>query len=89
MKNEPIKKAMDASVKRKTEYLTVAIENAVEGINSLLITLRHEMFVKCPTNAVGTLQQLAEAAAYHAVTASVYAAQLTTLKCMQEAVDLE
>lgn len=89
MKDEAIKNAIDASVAEKTKELTEALEGAVEGINSLLITLRHEMFTQHPWDAAMTLQVLAEEAARHAVTAKVYAAQLKTLKCMQEAVDSE
>lgn len=84
-----IKNSIDASVEAKTKELTEALEGAVEDINSLLITLRHGMFTQRPWDAAITLQLLAKAAARHAVTASVYAAQLTTLKCMQEVVDSE
>lgn len=89
MKDGHIKNSIDASVEAKTKELTEALEGAVEGINSLLITLRHGMFTQRPWDAAITLQVLAEAAAGHAVTASVYAAQLKTLKCMQEVVDSE
>lgn len=89
MKDELMKKAIDASVAEKTKELTEKLEYAADCLNSLLITLRHEMAVKHPHQAAQTLQVLAQAAARHAVTASVYAAQLTTLKCMQEVVDSE
>ena len=89
MKDEAIKNAIDASVAEKTKELTGKLEYAADCLNSLLITLRHEMAVKHPHQAAQTLQVLAEAAARHAVTAKVYAAQLTTLKCMQEAANAE
>ena len=89
MKDEAIKNAIDASVAEKTKELTEALEGAVEGINSLLITLRHEMFTQHPWDAAMTLQVLAEAAAKYAVTARICEAQLKTLKCMQEAANAE
>lgn len=89
MKNELIKKAIDASVAEKTKELTGKLEYAADGMNSLLITLRHEMDVKHPHQAAQTLQVLAEAAARYAVTARVYAAQLTALMRMQEAANAE
>lgn len=89
MKDELMKKAIDASVAEKTKELTEKLEYAADCLNSSLTTLRHDMAVKHPHQAAVTLQVLAQAAARHAVTASVYAAQLTTLKCMQEVVDSE
>ena len=89
MKDEAIKNSIDASVEAKTKELTEALEGAVEGINSLLITLRHGMFTQRPWDAAITLQVLAEAAAKYAVTARIYEAQLKTLKCMQEAANAE
>lgn len=89
MENRRIKNTADASVKSKTNALTTVIETAVEGIDSLLTTLLHEISVKHPLQAAVTLQVLAEAAARHAVTAGIYAAQLETLKLIQEVVDSE
>ena len=89
MKIGHMKKSIDASVEAKTKELTEALEYAADGINSLLITLWHGMYTQRPWDAAITLQVLAEEAAGHAVTASVYAAQLKTLKCMQEVVDSE
>ena len=89
MKDEAIKNAIDASVAEKTKELTEALEGAVEGINSLLITLRHEMFTQHPWDAAMTLQVLAEAATRHAVTARAHQAQITVLMRMQEAANEE
>ena len=89
MENGLIKKSIDASVEAKTKELTEALEGAVEGINSLLITLRHEMFTQHPWDAAMTLQVLAEAATRHAVTARAHQAQLTVLMRMQEAANEE
>lgn len=89
MKDEAIKNSIDASVEAKTKELTEALEGAVEGINSLLITLRHGMFTQRPWDAVITLQVLAEAAARHAALAMAHEAQLKALKCMQEAANEE
>lgn len=89
MKDGLIKNSTDASVEAKTKELTEALEGAVEGINSQLITLRHGMFTQRPWDAANTLQVLAEEAARYAVTARVYAAQLATLKLIQEVVDSE
>ena len=89
MKNGLIKKSIDASVEAKTKELTEALEGAVEGINGLLITLRHEMFTQHPWDAAMTLQVLAEAATRHAVTARAHQAQLTVLMRMQEAANEE
>lgn len=89
MENRRIKNTADASVKSKTNALTTAIETAVEDIDSLLTTLRHEISVKHPRQAAVTLQVLAEAAARYAVTAGIYAAQLETLTLIQEVVNAE
>lgn len=89
MKDGLIKKSIDASVEAKTKELTEALEGAVEDINSLLITLRHEISVKHPWDAAMTLQVLAEAAARYAVTARAHQAQLTLLMRMQEAANEE
>ena len=89
MENGLIKNSIDASVEAKTKELTEALEGAVEGINSLLITLRHEMFTQHPWDAAMTLQVLAEAATRHAVTARAHQAQLTVLMRMQEAANEE
>ena len=61
MKDEAIKKAIDASVEAKAKELTEALEYAADGMNSLLITLRHEMSTQHPWDAAMTLQVLAEA----------------------------
>lgn len=76
-------------MERNTKELTTAIGNAVESIDSLLNTLRHEILVEPPRQAALRLQVLAEAAARYAVIARVHAAQLTTLMCMQEAANAE
>ena len=89
MENGLIKKSIDAGVAEKTKELTEALEGAVEGINSLLITLRHEMFTQHPWDAAMTLQVLAKAAAKYAVTARICEAQLETLKLIQKVVDSE
>ena len=89
MKDEAIKNAIDASVAEKTKELTGKLEYADDCLNSLLITLRHEMAVKHPHQAAQTLQVLAQAAARHAALAMAHEAQLTALKCMQEVVDSE
>ena len=89
MKDEAIKNSIDASVEAKTKELTEALEGAVEGINSWLITLRHGMFTQRPWDAAVTLQMLAESAAKYAVTARAHQAQLTALMCMQEAANAE
>ena len=89
MENRLIKKSIDASVEAKTKELTEVLEHAADDMNSLLITLWHEMSTQHPWDAAMTLQVLAEAAARHAVTARAHQAQLTTLKCMQEVVDSE
>lgn len=89
MKDEAIKKAIDASVEEKRKELTGALEYAAQGIDSLLITLRHEMGLKHPRQAAMTLQALAQAAARHAVFAMAHDAQLTALMRMQEAANAE
>ena len=89
MKNGLIKKAIDASVEAKAKELTEALEYAADGMNSLLITLRHEMSTQHPWDAAMTLQVLAEAATRHAVTARAHQAQLTVLMRMQEAANEE
>lgn len=89
MKDEAIKKAIDASVAEKTKELTGKLEYAADCLNSLLITLRHEMNVKHPHQAAQILQVLAQAAARHAALAMAHEAQLTALKCMQEAANAE
>lgn len=89
MKNELIKKAIDASVKAKMRDLTNELKDAVKTIGDLLQALHHEMFTQRPWNAVNTLQVLSEASTRHAVTARVYEAQLTTILCMQEAANAE
>lgn len=89
MKDEAIKKTIDASVAEKTKELTGKLEYADDCLNSLLITLRHEMAVKHPHQAAQTLQVLAQAAARHAALAMAHEAQLTALKCMQEAANAE
>lgn len=89
MKDEAIKKALDASVQEKRKELTGELEYAAQGIDSLLITLRREMDVKHPHQAAQTLQALAQAAARHAVFAMVHDAQLTALMRMQEAANEE
>lgn len=89
MKDGLIKKAIDASVEEKTKQLTGELEYAADDLNSLLITLRHEMNVKHPHQAAMTLQALAQAAARHAVFAMAHDAQLTALMRMQEAANAE
>lgn len=90
MENRRIKNTADAGVEYKTQLLTTAIKNAVEGIEDLLKEVREEAFREGnPRTAANTLQVLAEAAARYAVTTKVYAAQLTTLRLIQEVVDSE
>ena len=90
MKDELIKKTIDASVEAKTKELTGALEYAARGIENLLKDMRQDMFVERRScSAAGTLQMLAASAAKYAVTARIYEAQLTTLKCMQEAANAE
>lgn len=90
MENRRIKNTADAGVEYKTGLLTTAIKNAVEGIEDLLKEVREEAFGEGkPHQAAMTLQVLAEAAARYAVTARVYAAQLETLKLIQEVVESE
>lgn len=89
MKDGLIKKAIDESVESKTNALTNSLEYAVECIEGHLQAMRHELFSKCPRMAANTLQQLSETAARHARTANAHEAQLTTLKCMQEAANAE
>lgn len=89
MKDGLIKKAIDASVAEKTKELTGKLEYAADGLNSLLITLRHEMDVKHPHQAAQTLQVLAQAATHHAVLAMAHEAQLTALRRMQDAANAE
>lgn len=89
MKDGLIKKAIDASVEEKRKELTGELEHAAQGIDRLLITLRHELFVKQQREAALTLQVLAEAAERHAVTARVCEAQLTALMRMQEMANAE
>lgn len=89
MKDELIKKAIDNCVKAKTKELIGELEYAAQGIDSLLITLRHEMGVKHPRQAAQTLHALAEAATRHAMTAKAHEAQLTALMRVQEAANEE
>lgn len=89
MKDGLIKKAIDASVAEKTKELTGKLEHAADCLYSLLITLRHDMAVNPPHQAAQTLKVLAEAAARHAALAMAHEAQLTALKCMQEAANAE
>lgn len=89
MKDEAIKNAIDASVAEKTKELTGKLEYVADCLNSLLITLRHEMAVKHPHQAAQTLQVLAQAAARHAALAMAHEAQITALKYMQEAANAE
>lgn len=90
MENRRIKNTADAGVEYKTGLLTTAIKNAVEGVEDLLKEVREEAFGEGkPRTAANTLQVLAEAAARYAVTTKVYAAQLTTLLCIQEVVNAE
>lgn len=89
MKDGLIKKSIDASVEAKTKELTGRLEYAADGINSLLITLRHEMDVKHPRQATLTLQMLAQTAALQAAFAMAHDAQLAALMRMQEAAKAE
>lgn len=90
MENRRIKNIADAGVEHKTQLLTTAIKNAVLGIEDLLKEVREEAFGEGkPRTAANTLQVLAEAAARYAVTTKGYAAQLATLKLVQEVVDSE
>lgn len=89
MENRRIKNTADASVKSKTNALTTAIETAVEDIDSLFTTLRHEISVKHPRQVVLTLQALAQAAASCTVIAKIHASQLAALLGMQEEVNAE
>ena len=90
MENRRIKNTADAGVEYKTELLTTAIKNAVLGIEDLLKEVREEAFGEGkPRTAANTLQVLAEAAARYAVTTKVYAAQLATLKLIQDVVNAE
>ena len=89
MKDEVIKKSIDASVESKTNALTYSLEYAVECIEGHLQAMRHELFSKCPRMAANTLQQLSETAARHARTANAHEAQLVALKCVQEAANAE
>lgn len=89
MKDEAIKNSIDASVEAKTKELTEALEGAVEDIDSLLTTLRHEISVKHPRQVVLTLQALAQAAASCTVIAKIHASQLAALLGMQEEVNSE
>lgn len=90
MENRRIKNIADAGVEHKTQLLRTAIKNAVLGIEDLLKEVREEAFGEGkPGTAVNTLQVLAEAAARYAVTTKVHAAQLATLKLIQEVADSE
>ena len=90
MENRRIKNTADAGVEYKTQLLTAAIKNAVQGIEDLLKEVREEAFGEGkPRAAAVTLQVLAEAAARYAVTARVYAAQLETLTLIQQVVNAE
>lgn len=89
MKDELMKKAIDASVAEKTKELTEKLEYAADCLNSSLTTLRHDMAVKHPHQAAVTLQVLAQEAARHAALAMAHEAQLTALKCMQDAANAE
>lgn len=89
MKDELIKKSIDASVAAKTNDLTNSLEYAVECIEGMLQAMRHELFVKCPRTAATTLKQLSETAARHAATASAHEAQFTALMRIQEVANAE
>lgn len=89
MKDEAIKNSIDASVAEKTKELTGKLEHAADCLNGLLTTLWHEMAVKHPNKAAQILQVLAQAAARHAALAMAHEAQLTALKCMQDAANEE
>ena len=89
MIDEIAKKQMAASVEAKTKDLTEVLEHAAECIEAFLKDMRHEMFVKSPRTAAGTLQVLALATARYAVGAKISEAQLTALMRMQEAANAE
>lgn len=89
MKDGLIKKSIDASVEAKTKELTEALEGAVKNIEDWLQAMRHELFVKCPRTAAGTLQLLAALLARHAVFTMAHDAQLTALMRMQKAANEE
>lgn len=90
LENRRIKNTADAGVEYKNGLLTTALKNAVEGIEDLLKEVREEAFGEGkPRTAAVTLQVLAQAAARHAALAMAHEAQLTALKCMQDAANAE